>query len=356
MKNIQEVLHELYTKNNLAKEDMIWLLENLDKESSQLLFDYARKTRHKYYGERVFLRGLIEISNICSRNCIYCGIRASNKNVSRYRLTKEEIMDCCREGYELGYRTFVLQGGEDGYYETAMVADIVSSIKGLYPEVALTLSLGERDYEEYKLWFQAGADRYLLRHETASRTLYEKLHPDGDFDNRRRCLYNLKEIGYQVGAGFMVGLPEQSLPDLVEDLYFLKELDPHMVGIGPFIPAQGTPLEDEEGGKGEDVLLMLALTRLMVPHVLLPATTAMETLDPMGRERALKAGANVIMPNLSPMTTRDKYKLYDNKAFSREGSVQYLLSLEGKVKSVGMEIDMGRGDNIKGSFGRPKLG
>ena len=346
MRRIQDVLSQLYAENYIPKDDMIWLLENLDEESREQIFDYARKTRDKYYGNKVFMRGLIEFSNICSKNCIYCGIRAANKNVDRYRLTKDEILACCKEGYELGYRTFVLQSGEDKWYTTSKVADLISAIKELFPGVAVTLSLGERSYQEYKLWHEAGADRYLLRHETASRSLYEKLHPDGDFDNRRQCLYNLKEIGFQIGAGFMVGLPGQTYYDLVEDLYFLKELNPHMIGIGPFIPASGTPLGKEKSGKVEDVLIMLALTRLMVPKALLPATTAMGTLDPKGREKALMAGANVVMPNLSPVATKSKYQLYDNKICTGDESAHCRVCIEKRINSTGMEVDMGRGDSL----------
>lgn len=346
MRTIQGALKELYEMNNLPKDDMIWLLENLDEGAKVLLFDYARKTRFKYYRDSVFMRGLIEFSNICSRNCFYCGIRGSNKNADRYRLTKDEIINCCKEGYELGYRTFVLQGGEDKWFTASKIGDIVSSIKDLFPDVAVTLSVGERSYEDYQLWHEAGADRYLLRHETASRELYEKLHPDGDFDNRRQCLYNLKEIGYQVGAGFMVGLPGQTLYDLVEDLYFLKELDADMIGIGPFIPAQDTPLGRERAGKVEDVLVMLALARLMVPHSLLPSTTAMGTLDPQGREMALNAGANVVMPNLSPITTKKKYQLYDNKICTGDESAHCRVCIEKRINSTGMKVDMGRGDSL----------
>lgn len=346
MRTVQGILSKLYTENNLTKDNMIWLLENMDKKGKELLFDYARKTRNRCYGDRVFMRGLIEFSNICSRNCIYCGIRASNKNVARYRLTKDEILDCCKEGYDLGYRTFVLQGGEDGWYTADRVADIVSSIKELFPKVAVTLSLGERSYHDYRLWYEAGADRYLLRHETASRQLYERLHPDGDFDNRRECLFSLKEIGYQVGAGFMVGLPGQSVYDLVEDIYFLKELNADMIGIGPFIPAQNTPLGKEGGGKVEDVLIMLALVRLMLPLTLLPATTAMGTLDPKGREKALKAGGNVVMPNLSPIATKSKYQLYDNKICTGDESAHCRICIENRINSIGMKVDMGRGDSL----------
>ena len=346
MSRIQGILSQLYNENYIPKYDMIYLLENLHEGSREQLFDCARKIRSKYYENKVFMRGLIEFSNICSRNCIYCGIRAASENVDRYRLSKDEILSCCKEGYELGYRTFVLQSGEDRWYTASKVADLVSSIKELFPDVAVTLSLGERSYEEYKLWYEAGADRYLLRHETASRNLYEKLHPDGDFDNRRQCLYNLREIGYQVGAGFMVGLPGQSHYDLVEDLYFLKELKPHMIGIGPFIPANSTPLAKEKAGRVEDVLVMLALTRLMIPESLLPATTAMGTLDPRGREKALMAGANVVMPNLSPIATKSKYQLYDNKICTGDESAHCRMCIEKRINSTGMKVDMGRGDSL----------
>jgi len=347
METLDLLLKKLYKYNELSREEILYVLENLDDAHVEKLFDYARRTRDRYYGNRVYMRGLIEFSNICRMNCMYCGIRSGNKKADRYRLTPEQILDCCREGYALGYRTFVLQSGEDPWYTVDRLTDIIAEIKRLFPDAAITLSIGERAEEEYQAFFEAGAERYLLRHETASRPLYEKLHPGASFDNRRNCLKVLKKIGYQVGAGFMVGLPGQTKEDLVEDLFFLKELNPHMIGIGPFIPHKETPLGSAKGGTVEDTLVMLALTRLMVPDCLLPATTAMGTLHPQGRERALLAGANVVMPNLSPTAVRPKYELYPDKICTGDESAQCRICIERRIRSVDMEVDMGRGDHCK---------
>ncbi|NSW91624.1 MAG: [FeFe] hydrogenase H-cluster radical SAM maturase HydE [Firmicutes bacterium] len=344
---MRELLDKLYFENNLNRDELAWLIDNIDKEHKEILFDYAVKTRIRYYGNKVYMRGLIEFSNICRQNCLYCGLRASNKKVERYRLTKEEILNCCIEGYRLGYRTFVLQSGEDPWYTKERLVDIIQSIKTLFPDVAVTLSIGERSYDEYKCMFEAGADRFLLRHETASRHLYDKLHPGMDFDNRRNCLKALKEIGYQVGAGFMVGLPGQTARDLVEDLCYLKELNPDMIGIGPFIPHSETPLKNEKGGTVEETLVMLAITRLLVPECLMPATTAMGTLHKRGRELALSAGANVVMPNLSPVAVRAKYEIYEGKICTGDDAVHCRQCIEQRIRSVGYEVDMGRGDSYR---------
>jgi len=345
VKTLDSLLDKLYKNNELTREELLYILDNLDEVSKENLFDYARKTRERYYGNKVYMRGLIEFSNVCRRNCLYCGIRAENRKVDRYRLTPEQILECCKEGYALGYKTFVLQSGEDSWYTVDRLTSIIKEIKRLFPDVAVTLSIGERDEEEYRAFFEAGADRYLIRHETASRSLYEKLHPGASFDNRRKCLWTLKKIGYQVGAGFMVGLPGQTNEDLVEDLLFLKELNPHMIGIGPFIPHKETPLGNAKGGTVEDTLVMLAITRLMVPDCLLPATTAMGTLHPKGRELALLAGANVVMPNLSPTEVRPKYELYQNKICTGDESAHCRNCIERRIRSIGMDIDMGRGDH-----------
>ena len=347
MNTIDFLLDKLYKNNELSREELLYILENLDDDHTEKLFEYARKTRDRYYGNKVYMRGLIEFSNVCRMNCMYCGIRSENKKAERYRLTSEQILDCCREGYALGYRTFVLQSGEDPWYTADKLIDIIKEIKRLFPDAAVTLSIGERSEEEYRAFFEAGAERYLLRHETASRALYEKLHPGGSFDSRRNCLLAPKKIGYQVGAGFMVGLPGQTKEDLVEDLLFLKELNPHMIGIGPFIPHHETPLKDAKGGTVEDTLVMLALTRLMVPDCLLPATTAMGTLHPTGRERALLAGANVVMPNLSPTVVRAKYELYPDKICTGDEAAECRYCIERRIRSIGMDVDMGRGDHCK---------
>lgn len=347
MSKMRLLLDKLYCENNIKKDEIVWLLKNLDEEHREILFDYANKIRFKYYGKKVYMRGLIEFSNVCRQDCLYCGIRASNSKVERYRLTKEEILDCCEEGYRLGYRTFVLQSGEDGWYTDERLADIITSIKTLYTDVAVTLSIGERSISEYEALFKAGADRFLLRHETASRHLYEKLHPTMSFDNRRHCLAALKEIGYQVGAGFMVGLPGQKEEDLADDLCFLKELEPDMIGIGPFIPHDETPLRNEAGGSMTDTLVMLALARLFVPDSLIPATTAIGTLHENGREMALKAGANVVMPNLTPRAARAKYQLYNNKICIEDSAAHCRQCIEGRIRAAGFEVDMGRGDSWK---------
>lgn len=341
------LLDKLYERNDLSKEEIIHVLRNLDDGHKEALFHYAHRTRVKYYGHKVFMRGLIEFSNICRQDCLYCGIRASNRKVDRYRLTPEEILDCCKEGYQLGYRTFVLQSGEDAWYSEEILTDIIREIKEMFPDTAITLSIGERNDDVYQKLFEAGADRFLLRHETASKHLYAQLHPTMSFENRINCLLTLKRIGYQVGAGFMVGLPEQTAEDLAEDLLFLKELQPDMIGIGPFIPHSETPLKDAEGGTVEDTLVMVAFARLLVPDCLLPATTAMGTLHPQGRELALKVGANVVMPNLSPKAVRTKYELYENKICTGDESAQCRNCIEMRIQSVGFHVDMGRGDSLR---------
>jgi biotin synthase len=309
------------------------------------LLTKSHETRVKHYGTAVYTRGLIEFTNYCRNNCTYCGIRALNKDADRYRLSLEEILDACKEGYRLGYKTFVLQGGEDAFYTDDKIVEIVKVIKDNFPECAITLSIGEKSYESYKKYYAAGADRYLLRHETATKELYEKLHPDMSFENRRRCLRDLKEIGYQVGAGFMVGLPGQSNEDYVNDLLFIKELNPEMVGIGPFIPQKDTPLGKEIGGTVETTIVLLALIRLLLPHVLLPATTALGSIDPTGREKGIKAGANVVMPNLSPTAVRSKYALYDGKICTGDEAAECRMCIEGRIKNAGFTLEMSRGDN-----------
>ena len=255
-------------------------------------------------------------------------------------------MSAVKLGYSLGYRTFVLQGGEDSYYTDEVMIDIISRIKKIYPDCAITISIGERSYDSYKKMFDAGADRYLLRHETASEELYRSLHPNSDFNNRRKCLYNLKEIGYQVGAGFMIGLPNQTTKDLVKDLFFIKELQPAMVGIGPFIPHKDTPLRDCKGGTLDKTLIMLSLIRLMLPEVLLPATTALGSINPLGRELGLKAGANVVMPNLSPTYVREKYSLYNGKICTGDEAAECRKCIERRINNAGFELEISRGDNI----------
>ncbi len=334
------------TKNELAE-----VIERNKEHPDPALISGAAAVRDKYYGRRIFVRGLIEFTNYCKNNCLYCGIRCANRRISRYRLTRAEILSCVQRGMELGLNTFVLQGGEDIYYSDDVLCDIVFSIKEYSPECAVTLSVGERSYESYKRLREAGADRYLLRHETADKVHYEKLHPsEMSFDNRLRCLYDLRSLGYQVGAGFMVGSPYQSSETLAEDLLFLKELEPHMVGIGPFISQTDTPFGDMPNGTLELTLTMLALVRLMLPETLLPATTALGTIDRKGREKGFDAGANVVMPNLSPSERRADYALYDNKLCTGAEAAESIEMLRGLIERAGYTMDMGRGDSLVKTF------
>ena len=344
--NVVDIIENLYMKNTATSEELLFLLNNIRKSEKCLLVDRANETRLKTYGNKVYIRGLIEFTNHCVRNCEYCGIRYANSRVDRYRLTKEEILSCVDLGDKLGYKTFVLQGGEDPYYNDNIMCEIISEIKEKYPNNAITLSLGERSYKSYKKLYDSGADRYLLRHETATKELYEKLHPNSSFENRRKCLYDLKEIGYEVGAGFMVGLPGQCKEDLVKDLMFVKKLNPHMCGIGPFIPHKDTPLAQEKGGSLNDTIIMLALVRLLLPKVLLPATTALGSIDANGREKGIKAGANVVMPNLSPKDVRDKYALYDGKICTGDEAAECRKCIEERINRIGFEIEVGRGDSL----------
>ena len=316
-------------------------------ESMEYIKEEAVKIRKKYYGTKVFTRGLIEFTNYCKNNCYYCGIRRDNRNIERYRLTEKEILDCCANGEKLGFRTFVLQGGEDPWYTEERIADIVRKIKKAHPDCAITLSVGEKSKETYQTWKEAGADRYLLRHETANEEHYRKLHPEKmSLTVRKNCLYDLKKLGYQVGAGMMVGSPYQTSEDLAEDLVFLKELQPEMVGIGPFIPHHDTQFSKEPAGSVEMTLFLLAVIRILLPKVLLPATTALGTMDPLGREKGLQAGANVVMPNLSPVKNRKQYELYDNKICTGEEAAECRGCMGRRVASVGYELVTERGDAV----------
>lgn len=312
----------------------------------ELLYRKADQQRKRYYGTDVYIRGLIEISSYCRNDCFYCGIRRSNTCARRYRLSEEEILACCGNGYHLGFRTFVLQGGEDDFFTMDRVACIVRRIKGKYPDCAVTLSLGERDREEYEEWYRAGADRYLLRHETALREHYEKIHPpELSYEHRMQCLQDLKQIGYQTGCGFMVGSPYQRTEELIADLRFLRKFQPHMIGIGPFIPHHGTPFRDYAQGDLRLTLTMAALTRLILPQALIPSTTALGTIHPKGRELGLKAGANVVMPNLSPAAVRRHYSLYDNKICTGDEAAESIESVKQHVASIGYQVVVGRGDS-----------
>ncbi|MCC8017406.1 MAG: [FeFe] hydrogenase H-cluster radical SAM maturase HydE [Lachnospiraceae bacterium] len=340
------IVEKLFREHRLTETEYIELIKHYeDTDLAKYLADEALRLRREIYGDAVYVRGLIEFTNICKNDCFYCGIRKSNPNAERYRLTKEEILDCCENGYHLGYRTFVLQGGEDGYYTDTRLSDIVRTIKDCFPDCAVTLSVGERSFESYRFLKEAGADRYLLRHETADAEHYRRLHPpELSWENRMRCLRDLKHLGYQVGAGFMVGSPYQTAECLAKDLMFLQEFRPEMVGIGPFIPHHDTQFSDEAAGSVELTLFLLSVIRIMLPHVLLPATTALGTLSPVGRERGMLAGANVVMPNLSPAKNRKQYELYDNKICTGEEAAECRGCLENRMKSVGFRLVTDRGD------------
>ena len=341
----RQLIDKLQQTESLTKSEWISLITHRDEETAAYLFEKARQVRHRYYENKIFTRGLIEFTNYCRNDCYYCGIRKSNCNAERYRLTKEDILSCTEQGYQLGFRTFVLQGGEDAYYTDDVIADMVASIKSQHPDCAVTLSIGEREYESYRLFYEAGADRYLLRHETANEEHYRKLHPgELSLAHRKQCLYQLKEIGYQVGCGFMVGSPYQTVENLAEDMLFMKELAPHMVGIGPFVPHHQTPFADKAQGTVELTLFMLGLLRLMLPKVLLPATTALGTIDATGREKGIFAGANVVMPNLSPTTVRKKYALYDHKICTGDEAAECRQCLEKRMQSIGYHLVVDRGD------------
>lgn len=343
-----DLVDKLIKNKELEKEEYVKLFEDYkNPETAEKLSREAVRIRKEYYGDKIYIRGLIEFTNYCKNNCYYCGIRRGNKNAVRYRLSCDEIMECCDEGYRLGFRTFVLQGGEDPYYNDQRMAEIVGGIRGKYPDCAITLSIGEKSKESYRLFREAGADRYLLRHETANEEHYRFLHPEEmSLKVRKQCLYDLKELGYQIGAGFMVGSPGQTMEHLAEDFLFLKELNPHMVGIGPFIPHHDTRYKDEPGGSVELTIFLLSVLRIVLPQTLLPATTALGTLDPRGREKGFCAGANVVMPNLSPVSVRKKYELYDNKICTGDEAAECMNCLDRRARSVGYRIVCDRGDSL----------
>jgi len=347
--NCIEIIENIEKKIDVSKSELVYLLENITDDEAEILRKKAQATALKSFGNKVYIRGLIEISSICKNDCYYCGLRRSNKNAVRYRLTKEQILDCCEQGYALGFRTFVMQGGEDGYYTDEIMCDIVKTIKSLYPDCAITLSLGERGAESFKKLYEAGADRYLLRHETANAEHYNKLHPmEMSLETRKSSLYELKKIGFQTGAGFMVGSPYQTYETLAEDLLFLKDLDPQMCGIGPFLPHKDTIFKDEQGGSVRLTLILLALVRIMLPNVLLPSTTALGTADSNGREMGILHGANVVMPNLSPKEHRKDYMLYDNKIATGDEAAESIRKLSERFKAIGYKIVTERGDYKKG--------
>jgi biotin synthase len=347
MINEFEMVDRIKEKQNITKEELGILLETKSKETVEYLRQQARGVAQEIYGTKIFIRGLIEFTNYCKNDCYYCGIRRSNANADRYRLEEEQILACCDAGHELGFRTFVLQGGEDPYFTDERICELVSSIKKNHPDCAITLSIGEKSKKSYETYFAAGAERYLLRHETADEAHYRKLHPSElSLKNRKQCLYDLKEIGYQTGCGFMVGSPHQTKETLYEDLMFIKDLKPQMVGIGPFIPQKDTPFGKENPGTLEQTLRLLSIIRLIHPHVLLPATTALGTIHPKGRELGILSGANVVMPNLSPVDVREKYKLYDNKICTGDEAAECRYCMQNRMESIGYQVVVDRGDYI----------
>lgn len=345
-----QLIDKLNNEHRLSLKEYQFLIENRSEEVAKYAAQNAVTARQSVYGKEVYIRGLIEISNVCKNNCLYCGIRCGNPDCSRYRLTEEDVLSCCDEGYSLGFRTFVLQGGEDPYYTDEVLCTLLREIKDRHPDCAVTLSLGERSRESYRLLREAGADRYLLRHETADREHYRKLHPtELSFDTRMQCLKDLKELGYQVGCGFMVGSPHQTAEHLAKELKFIEGFQPAMCGIGPFIPHHATPFADQPAGSMELTLYLLSLLRLIKPNLLLPATTALGTIHPQGRELGILAGANVVMPNLSPASVRKKYELYNDKIFTDAESAENKKELERRMDSIGYQIVTARGDVIGGT-------
>jgi len=342
---IKGIIDKLISTRSLSLEEYESLIAGRDNEAYAVLQKEALRLRHGIYGNSVYIRGLIEISNYCKNDCYYCGIRKSNKHCSRYRLTRDEILSCCENGYRLGFRTFVMQGGEDAYFSDDFMCALISDIKKMYPDCAVTLSLGEKSFDSYKRLFDAGADRYLLRHETADSEHYSRLHPNRlTLESRIRCLESLKKIGFQVGCGMMVGSPFQTPGTLAVDLKFIEEFSPDMCGIGPFIPHKDTPFANEEKGSAELTCFLLAVIRIIKPNILLPSTTALGTAASDGREKGILASANVVMPNLSPLTVRNKYELYNNKLHTGAESAEKLEALKKKMKSIGYEIVCDRGD------------
>lgn len=346
---MKELIDQLYKERNLDSNALCQLIALADDSQQELyLFEKARQKKEEVYQDKIYIRGLIELSNYCKNNCLYCGIRAVNTSIERYRLSKEQILDCTRYGYELGFRTFVLQGGEDPAYSDQYICDIVRQIKEEHPDCAVTLSIGEKTYESYKAYKDAGADRYLLRHETATESHYRMLHPEKmSFENRQRCLEDLKSLGYQVGSGFMVGSPFQTIEHIVADLRYLQQLEPDMIGIGPFIPHHQTPFADKEQGNLHLTLRLIAILRLMFPNALLPSTTALGSIHPQGRKMGLRCGANVVMPNLSPLDVRNLYKIYDNKAYVNAEAAEGIAILKKEAEEIGYKVVIDRGDAKK---------
>ena len=348
-KSMRHLIDTLEKEGMLSKEELTKLLSGFNVDDSEYLLKRAREITKQNFGNGIYTRGLIEITNYCKNDCYYCGIRKGNRLAERYRLSKDEIQSCCQQGYGLGFRTFVLQGGEDPWFTDERILDIIKSIKLDYPDCAITLSMGEKTYDQYLKYYDAGVDRYLLRHETADANHYSRLHPkDLTLENRKRCLLDLKKIGYQVGTGFMVGSPYQTFENLADDLLFIKELEPEMVGIGPFIPHKDTPFGKCEPGAMDLTIFIIGILRLMLPHSLIPSTTALGTIHARGRENGILAGANVVMPNLSPKQVRGKYLLYDNKIFTGEEGAESIELLQKQINKIGYQLLVDRGDHQNG--------
>ena len=346
MKEVTKYIEKLKKEHGLTREEWIFLLRESTEETDRILREEARAVSLSVFGRRIYARGLIEFTSFCRNDCYYCGLRKSRKEAVRYRLTEEEILRCCEEGHALGFGTFVLQGGEDPWWDGDRMTELIRKIRAAYPETAVTLSVGEQPREVYQKWFDAGADRYLLRHETADPRHYRKLHPEEmSSENRKSCLCALRDIGYQVGTGFMVGSPGQGPEELAEDFLFITELRPHMIGIGPFVPHHGTPFAEEKGGTAALTLRCISLLRLLSPKALLPATTALGTIDPAGREKGILAGANVVMPNLSPKDVRKQYDIYDNKLSTGDEAAEAVADLKTRFEKIGYELTQGRGDH-----------
>lgn len=345
MQDVKALIDKLDRENALSLDEWEEIIHGRCEQVAEYAAEIARKRSREIFGNKIYTRGLIEISNYCRNNCLYCGIRRDNRQVRRYRLSREDILSCADVGAELGFRTFVLQGGEDAYYTDEIMCDLIQEIKKHHPDCAITLSLGERSEESYHLMKEAGADRYLLRHETADKHHYESLHPEEmDFDHRIQCLYTLKDLGYQVGCGFMVGSRGQTAHALAEDMVFIQNLQPAMVGIGPFVPHHETPLRNQPQGTVAETLYLISLLRILQPKLLLPATTALGTIDPRGREKGILAGANVVMPNLSPTGVRKQYELYDNKICTGDEAAECSDCLKNRMQSIGYELVVDRGD------------
>jgi len=350
---MRHLVDTLKKNKTLSREDFKTLLTIGDKDTEEYLFSCARDTAVEHFGKEIYLRGLIEFSNYCKQNCLYCGLRQDNLNLERYRLSKEEILECCEEGYGLGFRTFVLQSGEDDYYTKEHMVEIIHAIRSKYPDCAITVSIGEKDEDAYRAYFEAGANRFLLRHETISPEHYRQLHPPGmEIETRKECLHRLKEIGFQTGSGIMVGSPYQTIDNIIDDLYFLAELQPEMIGIGPYLPSKDTPFRDQKAGSVELTVRLIAIFRLMHPEGLIPATTALATIHPTGREKGILAGANVVMPNLSPLRVREKYQLYDNKACTRDEAAHCRGCLQRRLEKIGYTISEHRGDHVSRRAGQ----